>query len=676
MPPQGVAETIFAHTEGNPYFMTEIVRLLAEREELTEEGIGGAQGLRLPDGVREAIGQRLNRLSDECNQALTTASVIGREFSLSQLGLLIDSFSADQLLDVVEEALGARVIEELSGPGERYQFTHGLVQETLASELSAARRVRLHARIAEALEELYGANAEAHSAELAHHFSQAEAVLGTEKLVRYTLLAGDRALATYAYEDALTHFERGLAARDITLSGSEAASDEEAAALLFGLARALSATVEGHQLVEAFATLSRAFEYYAEGGNVALAVAAAEFRIAPPSYRIPGVAELLARALTLVPAESHEAGRLLSRYGGILGASSDYEGAQQTLGRAISIARREGDVALEMQTLSYAAVVSYQQLRWQESVDNGLRAMELTAGNEDPASERQFRWRTAISLLNMGNLDAARPHALSMRDRAERRGTSRLNASQDFVPITYLSCLEGDWKAGREYSDRGLEISTLTPHLLLPRVLLEHETGESAQGEVYLERLFDVMRRAGPDRFFASTRVSMAITAIARITGVPDRLEIAETAAETVLSEHSVAPANTVHAKAGLALLAVVKGDRFAAEEHYAYIWEQRGTMIATVSSVDRLLSLLSQTMGNLDQAVTHFEEALAFCRKAGYRPELAWTCCDYADTLRELNNVGDREQAISLLDESLAISTELGMRPLLERVISRQDGL
>ena len=55
-------------------------------------------------------------------------------------------------------------------------------------------------------------------------------------------------------------------------------------------------------------------------------------------------------------------------------------------------------------------------------------------------------------------------------------------------------------------------------------------------------------------------------------------------------------------------------------------------------------------------------------------RPELAWTCCDYADTLLQRNEPGDREQAMSLLDESLAISTELGMRPLMERVLSRRD--
>jgi len=82
----------------------------------------------------------------------------------------------------------------------------------------------------------------------------------------------------------------------------------------------------------------------------------------------------------------------------------------------------------------------------------------------------------------------------------------------------------------------------------------------------------------------------------------------------------------------------------------------------------------LSHTMGNLDQAAAHFEEALTFCRRAGYRPELAWTCCDYADTLRERNGDGDRTKAIALLDESLAISSELGMRPLMERVLSRRE--
>ena len=92
------------------------------------------------------------------------------------------------------------------------------------------------------------------------------------------------------------------------------------------------------------------------------------------------------------------------------------------------------------------------------------------------------------------------------------------------------------------------------------------------------------------------------------------------------------------------------------------------------VGSIDRIKGLLAQTMGNLGDSQNHFEDALTFCRKAGYRPELAWSLCDYADMLLERNSDGDSEKAVELLDESLAISTELGMRPLMERVLSRRE--
>ena len=104
--------------------------------------------------------------------------------------------------------------------------------------------------------------------------------------------------------------------------------------------------------------------------------------------------------------------------------------------------------------------------------------------------------------------------------------------------------------------------------------------------------------------------------------------------------------------------------------------------MICTGITANRLLGFLAHTTRDLDQAATHLEEALAFCRKAGYRPELAWTCCDYADMLLERASTSsartesqeDRRKAMSLLDESLAISGELSMRPLMERVLSRRE--
>ena len=185
--------------------------------------------------------------------------------------------------------------------------------------------------------------------------------------------------------------------------------------------------------------------------------------------------------------------------------------------------------------------------------------------------------------------------------------------------------------------------------------MLEDETGESAQGEVYLERLLDTTGRPGPDRVFGLVRVAKEM-------------------AEVVISNQSVPPVYAMQAKVGLALLAVQQADQSAAAEHYSYHLTQRGTMIPNVSSIDRLLGLLFRTMCNSDQSVSHFEHALAFCRKAGYRPELAWACCDYSDALLERNDVEDHAKSIALLDESLAISADLGMRPLTKRVNERLE--
>ena len=238
-----------------------MVRLLAQEGELTPERTAqrDSWAVRIPEGVREVIGRRLDRLSERCNQTLTIASVIGREFTSEQLLPLIDDLSADRLLEVLEEALASRVIEEMPRAVGRYQFTHALIQDTLAGELSTTRKVRLHARIAQALEDLYGGDADAHAAELAHHFAEAQSVAGTEKLVRYSALAGEGALSIYGYEEAQAHFERALAAKE------GQGTDAGTASLLFGLGRAQVALF---QRQEAMVSLSRAFDHYSGVGDI------------------------------------------------------------------------------------------------------------------------------------------------------------------------------------------------------------------------------------------------------------------------------------------------------------------------------------------------------------------------------------------------------------------------
>ena len=119
--------------------------------------------------------------------------------------------------------------------------------------------------------------------------------------------------------------------------------------------------------------------------------------------------------------------------------------------------------------------------------------------------------------------------------------------------------------------------------------------------------------------------------------------------------------------RTGLALMAVERDDAEAASEQYE-ILKSAGISMLPLSPISghRVLGLLATTMGRNDDADAHFEDSLAFCRKAGARPELAWTSYDYA-VLCEAQ--GQRERATDLLNEARSIATDLGMKPLSERV-------
>ena len=673
-PTAGLVEALYSHTEGNPFFMTEVIKLLSESGELTADHIGTPEGLRIPEGVREVIGQRLNRLSQQCNEVLTTASVIGREFDFRLLNILSGGMSEDQLLQAVDEAVSVHLIEDVPGQMERYQFSHALIQQTLAEEVTTSRGVRLHARIGEALEDLYGDNVEPHAAELAHHFSEAATVTGHEKLVRYSIIAGERAMATYAHEEALAHFQRGLAAKNIAQPGTEPASDGEAAALLFGFGRAQGST---GQLVDAWETLGCAFDYYAEAGDVAMAVAVAEYPLLYVSD-LPSAAHMVEQALSLVTPDSHEAGRLLSRYGLLVNLEAgDYQRASEAFDRALAIAEREGDAALEMRTLANSADADWYQLRSQEVMRKSLRAIELARRTNDPRTEAWPRFLASHESIVAGDLAAAGDHAQEMLAQTERLQDSGLLALACLAAANVFR-LKGDWLSARDLLDRGLDLEPRNCWILSCLALIDYETGEFVQGKTYVERVLDIMRATTPGPTAEFYFPAWIMPVIARISGVMDGFGIAREAAQAVLSSPIHTPMSGT-LRVGHAIIAVQQNDVTEAKERYDELmpWQHD---VATYNisvgmpTIHRVLGLLATTIGQLDQSMVHFEDALTCCRDPGFQPELAWTCCDYADTLRERNDDGDRAKAMTLLDESLAISTELGMRPLMERVLTRRE--
>ena len=498
---QRLAEVVYSHTEGNPFFMSELTRLLSEREELREPVIGGPEGIRIPEGVREVIGQRLNRLSGDCNRVLSTAAVIGREFNLALINRLIElpsagsqqAISEDGLLEALEEALVARLIEEVPPIVGHYQFTHRLVQETLIQELSLTRRVRLHARIAQSLEELYEADVESHAPVLAYHYTQAEAITGSEKLVRYSSIAGEQALAAYAYEEAQAHFQRALASKE------DQDVDAGTAAILFGLGRSRLATSGWREEREGLDSLERAFRFYAEAGDVDRAVAVAEY----PVHQNPGVttdtAELITRALEIVPPDSHQAGRLLPNYGlSLYAQTGDYDTAWDAFSRALAIAQRDQDPALELRTLASAAEAAWWHLSLPELVEFGRRANDLTSRVDDPQSEVVVRSFVGRALAAIGDNEGAQLDAAAMLTAAERlRDRNRLQRA--LALNVEIGAFSGYLQDARAFANRDPEGGS--PGLLMLSILamLEYQEGDFAQGAATMDRVRGFTSRAASE---------------------------------------------------------------------------------------------------------------------------------------------------------------------------------
>ena len=219
----GLAHQLYRETDGNPFFVAEVLRNLSESGDIFQDATTGrwtakdTEGpLSLPHSVRTVIGTRVSRLGEEATKVLSTASVIGRDFDLDLLAETT-KVDEDELIDLLDEAQHAAVVHELPDSPGRYSFSHALVQHTLYEDLGATRRTRLHKAVGEAIERLYGENSDDRVGELARHFLLATRPTDSDKAISYAKRAGDAALEALAPDDAVRYFSQAL---ELAASGS------------------------------------------------------------------------------------------------------------------------------------------------------------------------------------------------------------------------------------------------------------------------------------------------------------------------------------------------------------------------------------------------------------------------------------------------------------------------
>ena len=230
-----LAGEIASETDGNPFFVVQILRHLQEHGEIAQDESGrwSVQGfgrLTLPPSIHEVVAARIHRLGDETEGILNVAAVIGQTFDVEVLARVLQR-DQDALIDPLEAAVRAAVLLESTESVGRFSFAHALFRRSLYDGLGATRRASVHTLVAEAIEQLAAPESVERLNELAHHWLASGR--SPRKAVAYAQRAGQHALAQLAPDHALGWFEQAL-----SLVGPDAGDSATRCDLLIGLGEA------------------------------------------------------------------------------------------------------------------------------------------------------------------------------------------------------------------------------------------------------------------------------------------------------------------------------------------------------------------------------------------------------------------------------------------------------
>jgi tetratricopeptide (TPR) repeat protein len=210
-----LAHAVHRETDGNPFFVSEVLRHLSETGAIYPDPdgrwmmVGNIEDIGLPVSIREVIDARIGRLGPVAGRALSLAAVIGQEFDTDVLSLAAE-ISEDNLLDLLDTAMTAALVREGQGAPGRYTFAHALIQHSLYEALGPTRRARAHRQVAEALEQLCGSRPGSRVGELARHWFNGRQPQDLTKALDYSRQAADAALEALAPGDALRYYTQAL----------------------------------------------------------------------------------------------------------------------------------------------------------------------------------------------------------------------------------------------------------------------------------------------------------------------------------------------------------------------------------------------------------------------------------------------------------------------------------
>lgn len=662
-----LAHAIRDLTDGNAFLVCELWRALVETGTVVVgDGpiavVRPLQELTTPTSVREVVSQRLARLDPAAADLLELAATIGPEF---ELGLIrrAAGLQERELIAALEETVASGMVEELPGPRLVCRFTHELVRRAVCDRLSHARRAELHLRVGEALA---AASPEGALADLAHHFTAAAPLGGSERAIRYNLRAARAAGDALAFDEAASRLGTALEL------GIADAHDRAETLIELGTAhnRAGNATAA----FEAFAAAAATARELGSGELLARAAVGHEDAGWRPGIVSQETADLLEEA---IPALGDDGPALRIRVLAGLARTLERRGEPArgaiVRGNAIELARRLDDRS----GLAKVLVGSY-WARGLSALDEVLAMLtegkELAEELEDAETRAEaMAWRVP-TFVAMGDLGSARRELAALLEMAERTAQPFMHHVADHYGSAIALC-DGRFAEAEAMAERSHEWSRLL-------------TGRDASG-TYGIQMFSIRREqgrlaelapavrilAGQDEHEGLWRPGLAAVLAALGMEEEARRELARLVADGLGGYRaSLWTAALVY----LADAASLLGDEATAALVYPELQRSAGAnvmighLVCCYGAADRHLGMLAATLGEAERAAAHFERALELNRRMEMPTWVAHTAYEYARFLqrRDRGRGGAVEaQVRALAGEAAATAERIGMRDLLARV-------
>lgn len=645
------AALVHRETSGNPFFVGEVLRHLAETGALVERDGRWTSSLRpgeagIPEGIREVVGRRLSRLGDDVEQVLRAAAVIGYEFDVDLLADVVGR-NADDVLDALDKAQVASLVIEVGV--DRHRFAHALVRETLHGELSASRRARQHRKVAEALEARHAGDLDTVIADLATHWAEASAGGDPRRAIALAVRAGAQANERGAWENAIRWYQNAL-----ELTEDQHTYDVERRHTLVALA---SAQADSGAIADARRTVVQAARLALSADDIdttcaALTVSTRGSFVAsdPPD---PEKVALLKEALATPSLSKVRRADLLSELATELIFEHDIPGRRAALDEfwaALPLLAAEDCARLLQNSGALGFVASRRHFEFMGAQVN--RAVEVAR----PDQARLLHFNRCMRHVLCGERDLA-DDALHAAQRLTARAPSRAQW-MPFMISTILCVVDGKLAAARKAEEEALRLLEFwaVPEAPNYRATMTIMIGRERRSLGGLLRFAEAMEAMGP-----ASGPTRALAAFIRFSAGDRESPLA--AMDLVRVEEFGDDAGHAIVVALWSEMAAVLGTDEQQHSFLPLLEQQTGVHLMTggmyFGAADRLRALLLDRLGEHDLADALFADAVR--QHEDFR-SLTWVARTELDWAESLLRRGSPDAASTHLDAAAAALGDLDL--------------